>query len=264
MSNSSNWPNNFVATARSAHNAYRAVHGDPSAQLAFLNDVRKLSMPRPKKSGGVARRQFKRRYRKMKRSNGYLKAVRIPVRLTIPWTRTKGTTGKWSFEIKLQELVKNFVHTYDEFKMQRLTVRWLPNNSTSSMGLTAAVLMDQSGFGDFGAASAAAWFTTISTMPGSYVGNRHTSFALRWKPTEPAAREWRSYQRSEGGYTICRFYMADNGAEDSELGGVILVSGFGYGRGMYYNAATMATRIALNARSFDDRLDEATRGFEMI
>lgn len=183
--------------------------------------------------------------------NNYLKGIRIPVRVSIPWKRTKGTTGKWSFAIKLSELVKNFTSTYDEFKVLRLSCRWFPNNSTSSLGLCAAVLMDQNGFGEFGNATGEAWFTTISSMPGSYVGNRHTSFALHWKPTEPDARQWRSYQRSETGYVICHFYMADNGAEDSETGGIILVTGLAMGRGTYYNAQVARLNIASMLQDYE-------------
>lgn len=183
--------------------------------------------------------------------NNYLRGVKIPVRVSIPWTRTKGTTGKWSFAVKMSDLVRNFTSTYDEFKVLKLNCRWLPNNSTSSLGLCAAVLMDQNGFGEFGAASSVAWFETLSSMPGSYVGNRHTSFRLHWNPTEPDARQWRSYQRGEAGYVICHFYMADNGAEDSETGGIILVTGLAMGRGTYYNAQTVSLQMASTLQDFE-------------
>lgn len=208
------------------------------------NNKRKRKLATQRRRYPMARRR---------KDNDYLRGVKIPVRVSIPWERTKGTTGKWSFAIQLKELVKNFVATYDEFKVLRLTCRWLPNNSTSSLGLCAAVLMDQNGFGEFGSATAKAWFTTISSMPGSYVGNRHTTFSLHWKPTEPDARQWRSYQRGETAYTICHFYMADNGAEDSETGGIILVTGLAMGRGTFYNAqlAKMDIAASLQAYEFD-------------
>lgn len=245
MSSNEKFPfNRIYRGPAKAYTAYKAVQGDVTSQLAILNDVRKHIMPRRnnKQPGHAVRRRKPQRRRQ---TNGYLRPIRIPVRSTIEWSRTKGTSGKWSFSIKLNDLIKNFVSTYDEFKVLKLIVRWLPNNSTNSQGLTSAVLMDQDGFGEFGSASAASWFNTICSMPGSYVGNRHTSFALRWKPTEPTARDWRSYQRGETSYTVCHFYMADNGEEDSELGGIILITGLAQGRGMYYNASHIAREHSL-------------------
>lgn len=231
------------------YKVYKAARGDLPSQISLVKDIYNNSMGKGKRKTGTPKK--KRSFRRKPRYfNNYLRPVRIPFRCSIPWARTKGTTGKWSMAITLNELIKGFTNTYDEFKVARLTVRWLPNNSTSSSGLCAAVLMDQDGFGEFGSAAASAWFTTISSMPGSYVGNRHSTFSLRWRPTEPASREWRSYQRSQTTYVICHFYMADNGAEDSETGGIILVSGTGFGRGMYYNAATTA-RLVRSMEEFE-------------
>lgn len=237
---------------KSAAKAYAAYQGDLTSQYEILKDVIRSTMPRRKRGHKIKRRRvFPQRRRPM---NNYLRPVKIPVRLSIPWERTSGTSGKWDFQIVLTDIVKNFVKTYDEFKILKLTLRWLPNNSTSSSGLTAAVLMDQKGFGNFGSASAESWFNTISSMPGSFVGNRHSSFSLNWKPTEPDSRQWRSYQRSETTYTVCRWYMADNGSEDSELGGIILCTGIAQGRGMYYNASTVGRSIGLD-RLKEDEID---------
>lgn len=225
-----------------------------------LYPVRRFSHTKMKKKISSIKRANKSRQRKVYRGrkyfNNYMKPIRIPVRVSIPWSRTSGTTGKWYFHIKLSSLIEHFTSTYDEFKIIRLTIRWLPNNSTSSQGLCAAVLMDQNGFGDFGSGAASSWFTSISAMPGSYVGNRHMSFRLNWRPTEPDSRNWRSYQRSEAKYVVCSFYMADNGSEDSETGGVILVSGTALGRGMYYNASTVSRVIASRLRDLPTRLED--------
>lgn len=246
--------NDILQYGQVPYKVYKASQGDIFSQAEILSDIQKHIMkPRTRKTGYKKNKRFTRNKRGM---NAYLKPVKIPVRASITWARTSGTTGKWSFKILLSDLIKNFQKTYDEFKILRLSLRWLPNNSTNSSGLCAAVLMDQNGFGELGGASAASWFTTLSAMPGSYVGNRHTSFSLRWKPTEPDARQWRSYERGETNYIVCHFYMADNGAEDSETGGIILVNGIAQGRGLYYNAATVRHQLALQAIADDFEIME--------
>lgn len=258
---------NTVSTVKTGVTAYQAVQGNPIAQLSLAADafnkvVETAKLSKMPKRTGYTKRRIQRRRRT--HQNGYVKPIRIPVRVSIPWSATSGTTGKWNIHVNLNSLIKNFIKTYDEFKVLSLNVKWLPNNSTSSIGLTAAVLMDQNGFGDFGSASSNSWFDTLSSMPGSYVGNRHTNFSLPWRPTEPDARQWRSYQRSQTNYVVCSFYMADNNSTDVEVGGVILVSGTAQGRGMYYNASTIQRSFAEELILRTQSADQLCSSFEEV
>lgn len=207
-----------------------------------------LADPTPNTTPAMGRRRGKkqRTQRRRRRGNGYLRPTLLHIKDTILWSDTSGTSGKWYYNITLLTLIQPFVSVYDEFRILSLTVRYLPNNSTSAEGLYAFVLMDQSGFGAYGSASEIAWFKTLASMPGSRVNQRHEPASLRWYPTEPASREWRSYERdSLKSVIVATLYIADNGKETTELGGVFEMVGRAQGRGRYYNAKTLSLRASV-------------------
>lgn len=212
--------------------------------LTYVQTVRAIkqlydkTMARKRKSAAAPRRRRPRRPRG-RRSLGYMRPTNLPTKTIMLWSDATGTTGKWYININLSALIKQYTSVFDEFRVNRLTVVYKPNNSVSETGLMVGVLMDQKGFGGYGTASETAWFKTLGSMPGSKITPRHVATSYFWKPTEPDSREWRSYQRSETNYTVATLYMADNGKETAELGGIFEIRAILQGRGRYYNIATM-------------------------
>lgn len=197
----------------------------------------------------------RRKYRRTKkrrssgRSLGYLRPVTIPVRHVERWSAAKGTSYKWYWNITLLQLATGLEKFYDEFKCGHLSVTYITNNDQSTPnGLCAGVLMDQQGFGNFDISVADKWFTTIASMPGSKVFHRDRDVSFTWRPTEPAAKEWRSYQQNELSYVVATVYFADNLKPPVELGGVLLISGKLYCRGRYYSVATMQREVVHRLR----------------
>lgn len=197
-------------------------------------------------------RRVKRKGRRQ-RSLGYMRPIRLPVRKCVTWKETSGSEARWLYRITMGLLCNNFEKIFDEFKIVYLNVQHRPANAASVSGLYAGVLMDEGGFGDFGAATAASWFPTIASMPGAKVQPPHLGMRFRWRPTEPDARQWRSYQRGEEHErVVCTLYFADNGDNSVELGGVLIITGLIMVRGKYYN--TQVTQ-ALNLRQEHDTWD---------
>lgn len=192
----------------------------------------------------------RRRKRQGKPRNAYLRAVRLPSKKIVLWSSMSGTKGKWLYHISLSDLIAPYVSTYDEFRVVSLRVTYKPDNATSADGLCAGVLMDQNGFGEYGSASETAWFQTIGSMPGSKIKPRFVTTTYFWRPTEPNSKEWRSYQRSETAtYKVATFYMADDGKESAEYGGILEISGLVLGRGRYYNAPTVRQLVDVCSKS---------------
>lgn len=182
--------------------------------------------PRPKR--------IRRKKRNTRRRNGFMGVSKIPCRRVVPYAATAGSKHRWYFNVKLSLFDKAFTSTYQDFKMLSLKVRYLPNNSTSETGLYTAVLLDNTGFGAYGAATAASWFTTIGAMPGAKIRARYIPSVFNWKPTEPSAREWNNKSQDP---VYCTIYICNNGQENDELGGMLEISGTMLARGLFYNAA---------------------------
>lgn len=198
----------------------------------------------------------KKRLRPRRSASGYMRAEAFRIKCIVPWADMSGTKGKWYYNFKLDSLATAFKTVYDEFKLTRMSVKYLPNNTAGdATGLYSMVLMDQKGFGSFGAASEMSWFKTLGSMPGSIVKHRASMSRLTWRPTEPDSRNWRSYQRNEMNYVVATVYMADNGQETGELGGAFEVTGTCLGRGRYYNVPTaIALRQIKSALAVDEGL----------
>lgn len=239
----------YIKTASEAYDAFKTLESQSEfIKEAFINSSKQGSAPTGINPRNQLRARMPRRRRsgKPRRANrrrnapGYLRFVSFPIKDTIPWANQQGTTGKWLFHVTLEQLVKPFITTFDEFRVVKLQARYCPNNSEgAATGNFAGVLMDQSGFGDFGSAKADAWFLTLASFPGSKVTHRGAPMVHHWVPTEPDSRNWRSYQRSELKYVVCTLYYADNGKETVELGGCIVLSGKVQARGRYYNVPTL-------------------------
>lgn len=199
---------------------------------------------------GAGKRKLsgKRRVRnRPKRFSSSLRGYTVPLRKSFLWSEFKGSNGVWYLSINIAALTKEYVGTFDEFKVKRLVIRYFPNNNTSATGIYATVLLDQNGFGAASSGTEKGWFKTIATMPGSRVQHRNSNAIYFWKPTEASANNWWRYQNNAD-YPICTLYFADNGQESVELGGVLLVTGHLQARGMYWNAPTwLRQRAAINS-----------------
>lgn len=189
-------------------------------------------------------------------SNGYLRAERIHVRDIVPWSEMKGTKNRWLYQVTLGSLIAPFVKTYDEFRVTNLRVRFLADAPEGgATGCYTGILMDQQGFGDFGIATGAAWFKSIACFPGSKLLHRGHPMTLTWTPTEPSAREWRRGEK-EKGYVVATLYFADDGTQETEIGGAMLITGTVLARGRYWNIPTLrAHQIGKLVRG-DDILSE--------
>lgn len=172
-------------------------------------------------------------------SNGYLRAERIHIRDIVPWKEMEGTKNRWLYQVKLGSLIAPFVKTYDEFRVVNLRVRFLADAPEGgATGCYTGILMDQLGFGDFGIATGAAWFKSIACFPGSKLLHRGHPMTLTWTPTEPSAKEWRRGE-TDSGYVIATLYFADDGTQETEIGGAILITGTVLARGRYWNIPTL-------------------------
>lgn len=216
--------------------AAQAINGDASSatQLA-LETAADFEKEKPPTGMPPKTKRFKgRKPKTRRRRNNFMGVSKIPVRRIIPYSATSGSQHRWYYQVKLSNFSKMFQDEYAEFKIIRLRVRYLPNNSTNETGLYTAVLLDRDGFGNYGAATATAWFTTIGAMPGARVLPRYVASTYHWKPTEPSVREWRNKGQD---LTYCTIYICNNGLETDELGGMLEISGTLLARGLYYNAA---------------------------
>lgn len=205
---------------------------DTALQWKEEQSAKPSGMP-PKLKRSKARKFKNRRRRKPK----FMGVSRIPIRRIVPYAATSGSQHRWYYPITLQLFAKMFYDQYAEFKVTRIFVKYLPNNSTNETGLYTAVLLDREGFGAYGAATAAAWFSYIGAMPGARVRPRFTSSSYSWIPTEPTARDW--FNRKQK-ITYCTIYICNNGKETDELGGMLEITCTMMARGMYYNAAVTA------------------------
>lgn len=171
--------------------------------------------------------------------NGYLKPERFHFKDIVPWSEMGGTKNRWMYQVKLSSLIQPFVKTYDEFRAINLQVKFLADAPEGgATGCYTGVLMDQKGFGDFGIATGTTWFKSIACFPGSKLLHRGHSMNLSWRPTEPEAREWRRGEK-ESGYIIATMYFADDGTQESEIGGSMLITGTMLARGRYWNVPTL-------------------------
>lgn len=175
-----------------------------------------------------------------------LRGYTVPFRRTYLWADMSGSSGKWYLNLKVSTLIKEYLKTFDEFKVKSLTLRYLPNNNTSATGIYASVLLDQSGFGSNSGGTEKGWFRTISTMPGARVAHRNMNVIHRWRPTEAASNNWFRPQ-TDPDFTVATVYFVDNGQETVELGGVLSITGHLLVRGLYWNAPiNVQQRIAVN------------------
>lgn len=114
-------------------------------------------------------------------------------------------------------LTSSFAKVYSEFKFLGLRVRYVPNNATNETGLCVFVLLDRSGFGDYGSATAVSWFKTLGAMPGTKNRSRFEPITQSWRPTEPTVRDWFTASQS---VALATCYVCNNGSETDELGGI--------------------------------------------
>lgn len=234
--------------------------GDPHAASQLIYDRAKEWLAKhPQPSGKMPprkRRQMKKFKRRRKRSN-FMGVSRIPVRRVVVYEASSGSYHRWYFNVKLSTFMHMFADEYQEFKVTRLRVRYVPNNATNETGLYSAVLLDREGFGSFGASTAVSWFPTIGAMPGAQIRPRYQPATMSWKPTEPTARDW--YNRTQD-VTYATVYICNNGKETDELGGLLEITGTLLARGLYYNAKVKAVmNAAYDAGLYNNVLPTAAK-----
>lgn len=183
--------------------------------------------------GAMARGRPRRRVVRRRRGRRPSRYTRLTVKRSISFDATWGTDHRWYYPIRLSLLEQALNQTFDEFKVIRISVRYLPNDPQSETGLLAFVLLDREGFGAYGSSTGKAWFPVLSAMPGSRVGPRYRPYTLNWRPTEPSARDW---FRHKDNPVLCTAYICNNGSEKTTLGGVFMISATLLARGLYYNA----------------------------
>lgn len=221
---------------------------DEEEEMKGRRRVKKKNQPR-RKRGGPSRM-----------SNGYLRPERLQIRDIVPWKEMGGTKNRWSYHISLASLITPFKNVYDEFRVLSLRVKFFSDaQEGGATGCYTGILMDQNGFGDFGAATGAEWFKSIGCFPGSVVKHRGENITLSWRPTEPSAREWRRGE-SEGKYVVASVFFADDGEQETEIGGTIHITGSVLARGRWYNVPTLRAEKIRESMN----LEQMRMGFEMI
>lgn len=200
------------------------------------------------RSKGKGRRAYRRRS-----TPAAMKPIHLPVKRVVVYSKTSGSEHRWYYTVPLSLITASFTSTFDEFKVTNLTVKYVPNNSQNETGLYVSVLLDREGFGGYGTATAAAWFSYIGSMPGSLIKPRYIPTTHRWKPTEPSARDW---IRAGVTHNLCTIYICNNGKETDELGGLLDIRATLLARGRYYDAAVSLPNIT----EFADQLEQACIG----
>lgn len=224
--------------------SHQAYSGNPNPAIALAYD--KLTTPKPKKPGMAPRRNKRPRKmkRRLRRTPGALKSSRLNIRHIVLYQNTSGSAHRWYYAITKSWLCSTFLSTFDEFKVISIRVKYIPNNATNETGLYASVLLDRSGFGGWGAATAIQWFPTLGAMPGCRIRSRFTPCTHFWRPTEPTVRDWFNHDQDT---TYCTMYVCNNGKETDELGGLFEVSATFLARGIYKNAKVNLLREHLNS-----------------
>lgn len=225
----------------------------------------KANKPKMPKKNNKRRNKFHRGGGRQRPQNAYLRPERFLIHDVIPWEKAKGTKNRWYYQVTLASLIAPFIHVYDEFRVEKLTATFLSDAPASgAVGCMTGILMDQEGFGDFGISTGTAWFKSIASFPGSKIQHRGGSMSLHWWPTEPPAREW-SRGRDQENKVVATLYFADDGEQETEIGGVLRLKGFVSGRGRYYDVKTLRVDRAIeemrkeSAQPSDDmRLDQMT------
>lgn len=241
--------------------AEEAPELEPLLELLSSEDEAQDDM---KKRGGrgPAKRVVKRfnGSRRRNANSGYMHAEKLQVRDIVPWTEMKGTKNRWNYHVTLASLITPFKNVYDEFRVLSLRVKFFSDaQEGGATGCYTGILMDQNGFGDFGAATGTAWFKSIGCFPGSVVKHRGENITLRWRPTEPDARQWRRGVEN-GNYVVASVYFADDGEQETEVGGTIQITGTVLARGRWYNVPTLRAERVRREMS----MDSVQMGFENI
>lgn len=184
-------------------------------------------------------RRVRRRSRRG-RMNGYFKSSLVPVKQVIEFSSTSGSNRRYTYPITISSLTAAFKSTFDEFKVQSITVIYRPNETAETQGVYVGVLLDHNGFGDYGASTASAWFKTLGAFPGSKIRHRHIPSTYYWRPTEPTARDW--YRGTDPDRTLARIYICDNEVTSTTavFGGLFEINARVRMRGLYYGAAVKA------------------------
>lgn len=224
------------------------ISSDEEEEMKGKRRVKKKSQPRRARRGPT------------RLSNGYLRPERLHIRDIVPWKEMGGTKNRWSYHISLASLITPFKNVYDEFRVLNLRVKFFSDaQEGGATGCYTGILMDQNGFGDFGAATGSAWFKSIGCFPGSVVKHRGENITLTWRPTEPSAREWRRGE-AEGKYVVASVFFADDGEQETEIGGTIHITGTVLARGRWYNVPTLRAEKLRESMN----MDQMQMGFELI
>lgn len=184
----------------------------------------------------MVRRKGRQPRRRRRARNGAFLASTLRTKHVYLWSDMSGTSGKWYMNFTIAALTSSFQSAFDEFRIMRITCHYRPNNASTDTGLYVGVLLDQNGFGKFDLGSEVAWFRTLATFPGSKIRPRSQTSTYVWYPTEPASKEWYRYQTDKD-HVIATLYIADNGKETLELGGIMELNVTLKARGLYWNAA---------------------------
>lgn len=234
-----------IGTARDIYNTGRELYTTTKDTVNTLKSIGEYfisSGSTPSSSGKMVRRRQRNRRRRQRQNrrptNFYLRPVRLPIKIVVPWSKFKGTKEKWNYHLSLDSIIKPFATTYDEFKCTRLRINYMCANPSSDTGNYVGICMDQNGFGDYGTATSEAWFESLASFPGSRVQHTSRGCVLNWYSTEPSSKEWRTAKEAKD-YIVCSIYFAHTDATATELGGTTIITGTILARGRYYNVPTV-------------------------
>lgn len=236
---------------------YSAYQGDVLGTVSAVRELtEKVKRPVSAVMGRRKQRRRQRRVGKGRRSTpAALKPIRLPIKRVVLYSQTSGSQHRWYYVVPLSLITASLTDTFEEFKVINLSVKYVPNNAASETGLYTSVLLDRSGFGAFGAATAVQWFQYIGSMPGAVIKPRYQPTTHRWKPTEPSARDWIRGQDAKGMH-LATIYICNNGLETEELGGLLDIRATLLARGRYWNAAVSVPPVFESPNADEPQPDE--------
>lgn len=210
--------------------AYSARHSEKARAAQF-----EISPEPMVKQGKRNVRRNNRRRRNGRNPNriGAFRAVRINVKSVVEYK--DADPRRWSWKLQLKDLVEEFT-MYQQYRCTRIHVRIRPYDSNQTSGLSASVLLDSDGFGDFPTGKGASdIFTSVCETPGSKIRPRYQPITHVWFPSGPLPRVWRTVKDD---YTIARLYLVNSSA-DKEVGGIVEVNATIMARGIVHGGTKL-------------------------
>lgn len=215
--------------------------------------ARTLAAMPQKRRNGSRRRRFQRR----RPRSATAKVERRYVQFSIPYSTAHGTKHRYLYVVNSSDIVLDFKNQYDDYKIVSLNLRYMPNESMSTEGISVNVLMDDDGFGDYGTATAASWFKSLSRFPNARFERRGQVITRLWRPVRSSDKDFISV--SGPSRNFCTLYICNNGLETgNEVGGALIVRAKVLVRGRYYNANSIES---LRLKAQNGSASEGEDGF---